>query len=611
LSAIGTNGATGVGIMVANPVGGGILNTGTLFGSTSAIDLTQEVGGSTNIVQAGGMMTGNILGGGNDALAVTGGSLVLAPTGVANGLGSFAMGPAGTLALQLTPTQAPLITVNGLALLAGGTVQAQPQAGTYALQTKYTILTASGGVVGKFANVVSTSAFLGPTLSYDANDVFLTLSKSGFLATQATTHNQSSVAGALDASSFNSPLVLAVLNQTVAGARVAFDALSGELHASVQTSLLNDSLFGREALLGRLRQASRAGAPGPVGMLGAGGPQVAQAGTYPQTPSTFAGAPDPMATLGVGGQQLSYADTAGAYAVAAEAPAARAAFPVKAAPAQGPDWTWWAQGVGAWGRIDSDGNAADARDRLAGFFTGVDRRYGDNWRAGLASGYTNSSLNVDARASSANIDTAHFGAYAGTNWGEISFRSGAAVTWSTIGTSRSIVFPGFADSASARYDASTGQVFGEIAEAKAFGNVAVEPFFGLAYVHLHTGGFTEAGGLAALAGSSTNENVGDVSLGLRLATSVALSNGLTLVPRATAYWQHAIGNVTPNAALTFLSTSASFTVAGVPLARDAGVVDAGYDVWLSRQAKVGVSYFGQLAPQLQEHAVKGTFTWLY
>src|SRR5262249_23010190 len=106
------------------------------------------------------------------------------------------------------------------------------------------------------------------------------------------------------------------------------------------------------------------------------------------------------------------------------ADAKKSAFPIKApplaAPVQTPDLTFWAQGVGAWGKIDSDGNAADVSRNLAGFFTGFDRRFGE-WRLGAAAGYTNPSLSVSARASSANIDTAYLAAYAGTGFGAWNF----------------------------------------------------------------------------------------------------------------------------------------------------------------------------------------------
>lgn len=66
----------------------------------------------------------------------------------------------------------------GTATVNGGTVDVQAGAGTYRASTQYTIINATGGVIGTFAGVTSNLAFLIPSLSYDANNVFLTLARS-------------------------------------------------------------------------------------------------------------------------------------------------------------------------------------------------------------------------------------------------------------------------------------------------------------------------------------------------------------------------------------------------------------------------------------------------
>src|SRR5215468_9091343 len=122
-----------------------------------------------------------------------------------------------------------MISATGAASIDGGTVQVLAQSGTYARQTRYTILTASGGVDGQFTDVTSNLAFLTPLLSYDPSDVFLTLVRNDIIfASVAQTPNQRAVAAALDGSSPLKPLVQAVANLTVAGALQAFDALSSE-----------------------------------------------------------------------------------------------------------------------------------------------------------------------------------------------------------------------------------------------------------------------------------------------------------------------------------------------------------------------------------------------
>ena len=130
-------------------------------------------------------------------------------------------------------------------------------------------------------------------------------------------------------------------------------------------------------------------------------------------------------------------------------------------------------------------------------------------------------------------------------------------------------------------------------------------------VHLDTASFTETGGVSALAGTGHKEDVGYSTLGARLATYYLLQNGMALIPRASVAWQHAFGDVTPTAALSFQSIGSGFNTLGVPIARDAALVEAGGDLQLTAQAKVGVSYAGQLANSAHDHSVKGNFTWRF
>jgi outer membrane autotransporter protein len=128
-------------------------------------------------------------------------------------------------------------------------------------------------------------------------------------------------------------------------------------------------------------------------------------------------------------------------------------------------------GLGARGRFDNDGNAADAKRTLGGFISGFDRSYGQ-WRVGLAGGYTHSNLSVAARASSASVDSFHIAGYAGSSFGAFNLRSGAAFSAHDIGASRSIIFPGFNDQTRASYDGSTAQAFGELGYGMSFGQIA-------------------------------------------------------------------------------------------------------------------------------------------
>ncbi len=492
-------------------------NSGTYSGEITVNGGTLEAAGLINApttVNAGGTLAGAALVGDvtvNAGGALAPGSTAAIGTMIVNGGLTFL--PGSLFAIRVLPAANDRADVAGGAVL-NGAVAVFAGAGLFAPDTVYTILKSQGGVAGFFDNVTSNFVFLTPTLSYDPNTVFLTLTRSpAAFSSAAQTPNQFRVAHALDQFPSANPLLVAVVNQTVAGARQAFDALSGEVHGSTQTAILNDSIYMRQAVLGRLRQAPFSSAEGPMAALGSGGPMIAFAKP--------AGGDD--------GVPLASAD--------------------KGAPGALMPAAVWGQAIGAWGQIDSDGNAAAAHRNLTGFISGADRSVGDNWRTGIAAGYSNSSVSMSARASSATIDTAHVAAYAGANYGAWNFRSGADFAWNAVATTRSILFPGFAEKATANYGAGEAQAFGEISYGVAIGKLAAEPFASLAYVHLSTTSFTEAGGVSALTGAVDGDDTGYSTLGARVAANYFLPSGMVLTPRASLAWQHAFGDVTPAASL--------------------------------------------------------------
>jgi outer membrane autotransporter protein len=90
-----------------------------------------------------------------------------------------------------------------------------------------------------------------------------------------------------------------------------------------------------------------------------------------------------------------------------------------------------------------------------------------------------------------------------------------------------------------------------------------------------------------------------------------MANGMMLMPRASLAWQHAFAALTPTTTLTLRNTGAAFGIWGVPIARDAALIEAGGDLQLSAQTKIGIFYVGQLATNAQDHSVKGNFTWRF
>ena len=90
-----------------------------------------------------------------------------------------------------------------------------------------------------------------------------------------------------------------------------------------------------------------------------------------------------------------------------------------------------------------------------------------------------------------------------------------------------------------------------------------------------------------------------------------LGGDKVLIPRVSAAWQHAFDSVTPASALAFQTSGVGFVVSGVPIARDALLAEAGFDLAIGRNATLGVSYVGQIARNVEDHAVKGKFSWRF
>ena len=596
-----------------NVQGGALGVTGSLLGPLSVSPGAAFVLGDTGVFT--GVLTNN--GGVDNEGVMTGtfaGSGAFTNFGFLSGVGDFGsldLRPGSTIALgnsigaihvadnltvaagatyqvKVAEDSADQIEVGGIATLSGGAVAASMLGASLEVGHAYPILVAAGGVNGAFDNVsIDNLPFLQPLLSYDADDVFLTLARNGVsYASLATTPNQVAVADAAGAGPAGSGLDLALDVQSATGAPRAFDALSGEVYASAETAMLNDSLYLREALLARMRQASFADAFGPTAALGSGGPTTTAYGDDLGSP------PAASALTNAGG---------GKPTIAPGVP-----------PAAVPATYAWIQAIDSWGRIGGDGDAAAASRSLGGLFAGVDRRFDSHWLAGVAGGYTDSSVSVSDRGSAADIGAAHLAGYVAASFGPWSLRSAAAASFSALDATRSLAFPGFAETASARYDAVTAQVFSEASYRMTLGKIVAEPFGGLAFARLNVDGFAEnGGGVAALSGSANHLDIGYSTLGGRAAVDYLLANGTALTPRVSVAWQHALGSLTPTETLTFQSTSETFAVAGLPIARDTALFESGLDLRLSPRAEVGLSYSGQYGDRVMSNSIKGNLTWLF
>jgi outer membrane autotransporter protein len=597
---------------------GAINGTGTLTkkdNGTLTLSGTGDLSGAL-LVQGGSLVVNGSLA--SSDVQVTGGSL-----GGSGSVGGIIVESGGTVApgttsistlnasrdvsfeagsifeVNVSPVSSDLLRANGRASLSGGRVKVLAESGSYQPSTTYTILTAAGGLMNTtFAGVSSNFAYLDPSLFYTPNDVVLTLTRKTVptdptdpvdpsdpptdpvdpidppvepneppplaFNSVAVSVNQYRVADAVEALGSGNHVFDVVIGQSVAGARQAFDALSGEAHASAMTVVDEESRLVREAILTRLRQP-----------LGSSLPAFVQ-GSY-------------------------------SAAYAADLPG-RVPKPVPVSPGVDPRrFALWGEGFGSWGKVD--GNAASLDTATGGFILGADALVSEAIRLGVAGGFTRTTFDEDGRLSSGSNDSVFGALYGSFSWGALCLRLGASYARHDFDVQRRVQFPGFADSTQASYDGSTAQAFAEVGYGFDLGRVFLEPFVGASVLRLHTDAFQEEGGAATLTGYARDQDLATTTLGLR--AEARLSQDLPLTLRGLLGWRHAYGDVEPQALLAFAGGASAFMVVGVPIDRDALVAEAGLDWQASDALSLGVSYSGQIGERAQDHALKGNLTWRF
>ncbi len=264
----------------------------------------------------------------------------------------------------------------------------------------------------------------------------------------------------------------------------------------------------------------------------------------------------------------------------------------------------WGQGFGSWSRWGSDSNAATMTRAIGGLLVGADAAISDNARFGLLAGYSRTGFGVADRMSSGKAVSYTLGAYGGGTWGAFSLSGGLAHSWHSVSTSRTVAFSSFTDSLTAFHSARTLQVWSEASYDFETDAARFEPFANLAYVNLHTNGFTETGGAAALTAASSVTHATFTTLGVRTKTNVELA-GKNAASHGMVAWRHAF-SATPSTQMTFASGGNTFGIAGVPLAQDSLLFNVGLGMKLTENATLGFSYTGQFGTRVRDHAAKAS-----
>ena len=270
----------------------------------------------------------------------------------------------------------------------------------------------------------------------------------------------------------------------------------------------------------------------------------------------------------------------------------------------------WAQLLGAWDHASGDANATGYQASTYGVLVGLDSAAADDWRLGMATGYTRTSLH-GGYGSKADSDNYHLAAYGDKQFGALALRGGAGYTWHRIDTKRSVNYGMQSDRDTAKYSARTEQLFAEAGYSVQGEWLNLEPFVNLAYVNFENNGIAESGGAAALRGDKQHTDATVSTLGLRADTEWQVSAGTTVALRSELGWQHQYGGLERGTGLRFNGGNAPFVVDSVPVSRDGMVLKAGAEVAVNENATLSLGYGGLLSQNHQDNSVNAGFTWRF
>jgi outer membrane autotransporter protein len=558
-------------------------------GGTLLVDTTGKLGGVFDVSGTGVLGGIGTIGTAGQTTTISSGTLApgqVGAVGTLNVAGDLVFGATSTYAVTIAGNKTSDLTkVAGTTTIADGAKvnvtalgnSANYNVGYSGTGYRYTILSSAGGLTGKFTDV-QNSAFLNYTSSSDANNAYLNVALKttpvdpttptnptnpttpGVFAPVANTPNQLATARALDSLSQGSALWWAVANvPTYDAAREAYTQLSGAPIASASATMTQDSHYVRDAVNDRIRGAFDSVA-----------------------------APN-MAVMSYTAERDAYA-YAGPFHKIAPKPAAR----------EPEMFAVWGSAFGSWGKTNSDGNADRVNREAGGMLAGIDSQVINGLRVGLLAGYSRSTFDTaNARGSS---DSYHAGAYAGTSFGALALRSGLSYTWYDNQSQRNVAFVG--QRLDANYKANSFQAFGELGYRIDVSSLtAFEPYANVSYVRLNTDGFRETGGFAALTVNAQNSSNAYTTLGSRVSTTFDLA-GFQTTARGGLGWRHAFGDIVPVSTVAFTGSSA-FTVSGLPIDTNMGVIEAGLDMRVLPTGTLGISYNGQYGARGSENGVSG------
>ena len=446
------------------------------------------------------------------------------------------------------------INISGKAILSGALKVYSLTGGTYAPGTRYTILTATGGVTTPFSQVSTNLSMFGVDVSYGANDVSFQLVQTTSLKAAAQTANQISVGTALDNIALTSTgglfsMINNLGTQSPSQQRQALTQMSGDVFGSLQT----------------------------LGL---------QIGDQFQQRVTSALVSNGKFLTGPQEWRSTNEDLRG------QSPAPDGS--VKA----------WFQGFGLGGNLRSDGNAAGVNFSQGGGVYGIDLEDEDNGRIGIAGGTSYLGFN-DSYNAKGNVTSYQVGLYSLKHDDQAYMLGSVNYGFNSYITDRNVTGAGLPQLLHADFSGNQIGANGEAGLKLEAGIFRIQPLVGLQYLYLCQQGFRESGGAAGLDVKRDRANSLRASVGVRVLTDQWDGpNGTIWTPFSHARFVSDLldNNQIINASFNGSPVGGAFRTQGTRIGQNYGVFGEGLEIRVNE----AWSLFGGADVMLGDRIIVGT-----
>ena len=570
------------------------------LGGNSAIGATTVQTGTLNVsgvlsspvtVDSGGALAGP---GAVGNVSILSGGIFHPGSGVAGSSmtvnGTLGLAAGSTYVVDINPSTSSFASVSGLATPGGASVKIA-SGSQIAFHQTYAILTAAGGVSGTFDPTVAYNSAKG-TLSYDADDAYLTFTSSAMAAflPRGSGSNNLNVGTALDKfvnnggalpSGFGSLYSLPAPQLASALTQLSGPATTGVHHATFNAM---------NSFVGMFFDGAGVGNTGIVGGRAIG--------------------PAP-----VPGGVLAYDDNPTFGSSASAALAAVTPRDQKSATIATPAWSVWAQsygGTATTGGASGVGSSATT-SQTYGLVVGADYRLSPDTVLGFGLGGGGTNFGLANGLGGGRSDLLQAGAYALHNFGSAYVGAVAAYSWQNVTTNRTVT-AGSSENLQAKFDANTFVARAEAGDRFATSVAGVTPYGALQTTTILLPSYAESAlsGGSAFALSHASQTVTDTrtELGARFDKSFALTNALLTLGGRLA-WAHDF-QLNASAVATFQSLpGASFTVNGATPSPNSALVSAGAEVKWASGFSVLASFEGDFSSNTRSYGGQGTLRYAW